>query len=167
MSLSYTGARILCPDLFISIESLILKQDERWQTRKDKKDPARLARILEPEDGCKRSGIKSRCIIAHNQRNTVAHGVDRKLIGFDKATSSFPDLVWEVAGWARCTLLTILRLINSESSLEKALKGANSKGYPVVPNHSWPPEKVEVRFITTAGVNEGMGRVELACVGYC
>jgi hypothetical protein len=58
---------------------------------------------------------------AHDQRNTVAHGLDRDLVGFDGTISTFGELVCAVERWTPVALHRFLRLLHHTGSKDTAL----------------------------------------------
>lgn len=77
--------------------------------------------LLEPIDADARQALMDQCEWAHQQRNTVAHGVDRELVGFDGSPTTFDQLVWKVDAWGRETAFRLLRLLNEIGNLEEVL----------------------------------------------
>ena len=108
-------------DLFISIESLVLRAGEYWRSGSVLRGASRFAMLVEPASVRDRDILRDRCEFAHMQRNTVAHGIDRDLVGFDGLSGTFHELAWEVDGWARQTLLSMLRLVKQVGTLDTAL----------------------------------------------
>ena len=68
-----------------------------------------------------RAKLKKRSEFAHNQRNTIAHGVDRDLEGFDGTVGTFDNVVWEADDWAREVILRVLRLLKRLGNLDAVL----------------------------------------------
>ena len=109
-------------ELFICIEALLLRSGEHWANHKKQTGASRLATLLCSTDGARCTELVTRCAFAHKQRNTVVHGMDMDIVGFDGASGTFDELVWEVDSWAREAILRILRLLQHTADLDFALK---------------------------------------------
>jgi hypothetical protein len=112
-------------DLFIAIESLLLREAEQWGWTDVRGGlpfgPRRLAALLEPGTSVGEGHLWEMIRIAHAQRNTIAHGIDRDLVGFDGTTTTFPDLEYEVERWTTVILHRALRLMYHAGARDSAL----------------------------------------------
>jgi hypothetical protein len=127
-------------DHFIAIEALLLRPSEQWGHREKKNPlpfgPRRLAMLLDPaspaEDGPRFARVRT----AHDQRNTVAHGIDRGLFGFDGTVGTFGELACEVERWAPFVLHRMLRLLHHVGSKDAALDRLDALAADVSVNHA-------------------------------
>jgi len=112
-------------DLFIAIEALLLRETEHWG-RTDGQGalpfgPRRFATLLEPDTPAGQDPLYERIRRAHVQRNTIAHGIDRDLVGFDGTIATFEDLECEVERWTTVALHRALRLLYHAGSKDAAV----------------------------------------------
>jgi hypothetical protein len=108
-------------DLFIALESVLLRDTERWAEKGRSVGAARLAVLLDPQSPAQRGGFYAAARAAHDQRNAVAHGFGRELLGFDGDPGGFGALVFEVERWTTVAIHRMLRLLFECGSQDKAL----------------------------------------------
>lgn len=117
-------------DLFIAIEALLLRPSEQWGhgTRQSTLPfgPRRLTVLLDPTTPPDDGRLYPKVQAAHDQRNTVAHGIDRDLVGFDGAIGTFGELACEVERWTAVVLHRMLRLLHHAGSKDAALDQLDS-----------------------------------------
>lgn len=113
-------------DLFLAMESVLLRDTERWAEKGRSVGAARLAVLLDPQSPAQRGGFYSAARLAHDQRNAAIHGLEKVLVGFDGEPGSFLILVAEVERWTTLAMHRMLRLLFECGSLDKALARLDS-----------------------------------------
>jgi hypothetical protein len=108
-------------DLFMSMESVLLRGGERWAEKGRSVGAARLAVLLDPKSPAERGGRYAAARLAHDQRDSIVHGVGRELVGFDGQPASFGPLVREVERWTTVAVHRMLRLLFASGSQEESL----------------------------------------------
>jgi hypothetical protein len=108
-------------DLFIALESVLLRDGERWAEKGRSVGAARLAVLLDPESPAQRGGFYAAARVADEQRSAVVHGLDKGLVGFEGEPAGFAALVLEVERWTTVAIHRMLRLLFECGSLEMAL----------------------------------------------
>jgi hypothetical protein len=108
-------------DLFVAMESMLLRGGERWAEKGRSVGAARLAVLLDPESPAERGSRYAAARFADDQRNNLAHGLDRPSVGFDGQPGSFGALVREVEGWTTVAVHRMLRTLFASGSQEESL----------------------------------------------
>jgi hypothetical protein len=108
-------------DLFVALESVLLRDSERWSEKGRSVGAARLAVLLDPQSPAQRGGFYAAARLADEQRNAVAHGLEKELLGFDGEPGGFFALVFEVERWTTLAIHRMLRLLFECGSQQKAL----------------------------------------------
>jgi hypothetical protein len=108
-------------DLFLCMESVLLRGGERWAEKGRSVGAARLAVLLDPQSPAERGGRYAAARHAHDQREGIAHGLDRDPVGFDAQPASFGALVREVERWTTVAVHRMLRLLFTSGSQEESL----------------------------------------------
>jgi hypothetical protein len=103
-------------DLFMAMESVLIRGGERWAEKGRSVGAGRLAVLLDPKSPAERGALFAAARVAEEQRETIAHGLDRELVGFDGHSGGFGPLVTEVERWTTVAVHRMLRLLFSSGS---------------------------------------------------
>jgi hypothetical protein len=109
-------------DLFMAMESVLIRGGERWTDKGRSIGAGRLAVLLDPKSPAERGALFAAARVAQEQRDMIAHGLDRPLVGFDGQPESFGPMVADVERWATVAVHRMLRLLFSTGSQRESLE---------------------------------------------